>query len=79
MEFEEFQDPPPNSGATALVVRVTDDGTTIGVGVHVVPAHGVTGPPQLLAGLRVTPEQAYEIAQHFTKCAMAVEDYWREQ
>lgn len=69
----------------ALWVKVTDDGEAIGVGIYAVPRDQVAAAQgqdakvngfmaEFLAGVRLTPEQAYEIAQRFTMCAIKIEN-----
>ncbi len=69
----------------ALWVKVTDDGEAVGVGIYAVPREQVTAAQsaegkvngfmaEFLAGVRLTPEQAYEVAQRFSMCAIKVEN-----
>lgn len=63
----------------ALWVKVTEDGEAIGVGIYAVDPKTVADPvagfmAEFLAGVRLSPAQAYEIAQRFTMCAMKIED-----
>lgn len=63
----------------ALWVKCTDDMEAVGVGIYEVAPDTVPDPVNgfmaaFLAGVRLTPEQAYEIAQRFTMCAIKIEN-----
>lgn len=62
-------------GQNAFKVAITAD-NFVGVGIY-----NVVDDPELggivakfAAGIKLTPQKAYEIAQEFTKCAMKVEE-----
>jgi hypothetical protein len=63
----------------ALWVKVTDDMEAVGVGIYAVDPKTVADPvngfmAEFLAGVRLSPEQAYEIAQRFTMCGIKIEN-----
>lgn len=72
----------PSDGQNALWVKTTDDGDAIAVGIYKVHPNGhpdmedSDGKPvaEFLAGVKLKPQQCYEIAQRFTMCGIAVEE-----
>lgn len=74
----------PTDGKNALWVKVTDDYSAVACAIYNVWPNGHPSVPgsvesgqsvaEFAAGVRLTPEQCYEIAQRFTMCGMAIED-----